>query len=446
MDSPLLDLPFELRTLIFSFLASPTARSTISLTCKSLHEEVDSFLYCDIVLHNSHGAKALYRALQAQPRRTWKIKHFTYLYAFGDEGFGETTIEPLPSNDSGKPHTISRSQHSLTPQFRISNIYQLPLLQSLTIRLPNTNDALLTFPDVNIIKRNTASLLAQLLGSRGRHDCSNNCAKLMFREHGIELNIASSCPKLSVLDVDLGYLNSSGDRSDFMDGISAFFVPTARKIKLKRFDACESIQFDVIEPYQTVFLECLEVLVLEDCEVNIKGLEALLKLATKLKCLKLARLESIWEGYVDDGELPNDKARWVDVLRALREASLHDQIETLTLTSRTRHCTIIEKEKPLDLADFETLSNLAIDAHSSVRGLPDSLRRLKIVRPKTFDGACLPLLESRLREVRKCALARETPRRVIFKIPDRSRGYESLRVMADTWASIGFEPKIVISD
>lgn len=186
----------------------------------------------------------------------------------------------------------------------------------------------------------------------------------------------------------------------------------------------------------------LDDLCLEICELNAIGMVNLLKHATRLRSLRFSKLVNIWDGWDDEGHERGEKGRWLDMIRAIEKSGLQDRLETLELTSHSKHCTIAGLEQPLDFSAFDSLNDLTLDAHTSVKGLPDSLRSLTFVRPKDFPGACLPPLEDRLREVRRCSLPRDVQRKVTFKIPDRSRGYESLRVMADAWASIGFEPSI----
>lgn len=236
-----------------------------------------------------------------------------------------------------------------------------------------------------------------------------------------------------------------------MHGAIAFALFNTESITLRRFDACEASNFFAFESDEDSGRRShgegliQKSLTLEDCEINSIGLEVLLERLKRLTSLKLTNMDSIWDGWNEDGTERGDlKGRWIDILQAVQKADLQDQLQVLELTSLSRHCTIPDLELPLDFTTYTSLQDLTLDAHSSIKGLPDTLRSLTLVRPNDFPGACLPLLEDRLREVRCCALPKDIQRKVTIKIPDRSRGYESLRVMADTWKALGFEPVIKV--
>lgn len=234
----------------------------------------------------------------------------------------------------------------------------------------------------------------------------------------------------------------------------AFNIWTLETLRLSHFDACElppsAMLSDPEHELQLVHL------VLDNCEVNAVDLFDLLQKMKKLKSIKLSSTEIIWGQWTDIPAVKSNmlsdysiKGRWLDVLQTIEKAPVQAQLEVLECTAHNEYCTIPAQDKPLDFAGFRKLRELTLDAHMSIKDLPDSLRTLTLVRSKAFKGACLPLLENRLREVRKCCLTNveaDTQRKVIFRIPERSRGYESLRVMAETWKSLGFEPTIEVDE
>lgn len=365
---------------------------------------MDTFLYSDIVLRSQKGPEALHRALAAHPSRTTTIKHFTYLYDLKDDGFGDPSFS-YASNAAKDSHKSPTEQHLRLPHFQISSLYQLSFLRSLTVRLCST--------------RNNTCPIGYLLDDLLSLYWDDPSGGTDYRHA-----ISTSCPYLSAIETNLGYKGIAGGRFDLNS--AELSVPSVQTIKIRRVDASQAVLWTNITPDSDLMLKTL---VLEDCETHVKGLASFLKLTKHLKNLRLSKCQSIRRSW-------NEEAQWVDVLQALRDASLHEQIQSLVLASRTERYRIISCWGPLDIMDFKLLTRLTINTHSSLRNLPDSLRTLSFVRSGSSRGACLPLLESRLCEVRKCALSSQVTRKVNFEI------YDSLSVMADNWASIGFEAEL----
>jgi hypothetical protein len=229
-----------------------------------------------------------------------------------------------------------------------------------------------------------------------------------------------------------------------------FSVWTLETIHLSHLNAGDLTMYSTTVLIDDEYDFKLQHLTMTSCEINSIGLVQWLQKTKKLKSIRFQTIDGI-EGHWEDTETSTTlvKGRWSDILQAIEMASLTTQLEVLELTSRDEYSTAEGPDKSLDFANFYSLKELTIDAQASIKGLPDSLRTLTFVRAKNFKGACLPILENRLREVRKCCLSTGSggmQRKVIFRIPDRSRGYESLRVMADTWRSIGFVPKIEVDE
>lgn len=254
--------------------------------------------------------------------------------------------------------------------------------------------------------------------------------------------------------VDLDFAGTRPDLCSLNGLARSFNIWTLETLRLSHFDACEVPTYAMLSSSKHELQ--LVRLILDHCEINAIYLVELLQKMKKLKSISLSSTDIIWGQWTDVPEIklemPADysaKGRWFDILHSIEKASVQGRLEILECTALNEYCTIPTQDKPLDFAGFPKLRELTLDAHMSIKGLPDSLRVLTLVRSKAFRGACLPLLENRLREVRSCCLTnvvRDTQRKVIIKIPDRSRGYESLRVMAVTWKSIGFEPTIEVDE
>lgn len=134
----LLDLPFELRSLVLSSIDRPRERAAIARTCKLLREEIENKLYSEVVLRDSLDLDALYASLEVKPARILDIKHFEALYPFG---LVERQQESVSSDDAlSEPEAIRAAKWARVDleQERIGRAAELLInmkkLQSLSIR------------------------------------------------------------------------------------------------------------------------------------------------------------------------------------------------------------------------------------------------------------------------------------------------------------------------
>jgi hypothetical protein len=171
MPISLCNLPAELRAIVLSYLPRTHDRAAIAKTCRLLRDEVDVYLYSEVVLRDIGASRALHAAFISKPHRLLLVKHITYLYPFGDD-------QDAKGNGHYFVHYYRRSKARATgrysvktmprPFFTIACLNFLVNLRSFTVHIPGQPSDLVSSPRVKLPYNWTKSYCEHFLLARSQ--------------------------------------------------------------------------------------------------------------------------------------------------------------------------------------------------------------------------------------------------------------------------------------